>query len=95
MKISELEKEQCERFKKNLKYLTCSRGLKIRNLEREIGVSPGYLSRIDEHNIGVIKILRLSNILGVSVDDLFCLDIEREDHLIALGCMKGGLAYGA
>lgn len=62
------EREKIFQFKQNARYFAKSRGT-IGDMERAVGVSPGYLSR-DLKSLNMIVVLRIAKYLDMSVDEL-------------------------
>lgn len=62
------EREKIFQFKQNAKYFAKSRGT-IGDMERAVGVSPGYLSR-DLKSLNMTVVLRIAKYLDMSVDEL-------------------------
>ena len=65
---------------KNISYLIKKKGIKIGELEKSIGVSAGYISRINKKNDGVSTnvdiIYKIAHELGVTMDVLVSVDLE-------------------
>lgn len=62
------EREKIFQFKQNARYFAKSRGT-IGDMERAVGVSPGYLSR-DLKSLNMTVVLRIAKYLDMSVDEL-------------------------
>lgn len=62
------EREQIFQFKQNAKYFAKSKGT-IGDMERAVGVSPGYLSR-DLKSLNMSVVLKIAKYLDMSVDEL-------------------------
>lgn len=62
------EREKIFQFKQNARYFAKSRGT-IGDMERAVGVSPGYLSR-DLKSLNMTVVLRIAKYLNMSVDEL-------------------------
>lgn len=59
-------------FYENVKWLCKMNGIQVGQLEKEIGVSAGYISRTAGKNkdIGLFKAYKIASIFGVTLDDL-------------------------
>ncbi len=58
-------------FSWNARLCCKQKGMRIGDLERQVGVSPGYLSRIEySRRVSLANICRTAEILGVTIDDL-------------------------
>ncbi len=62
------EREKIFQFKQNARYFAKFRGT-IGDMERAVGVSPGYLSR-DLKSLNMTVVLRIAKYLDMSVDEL-------------------------
>lgn len=68
---------------RNVKTLVKIRGIHLSDIEKECGMSIGYLSR--GKNLSSLHLIKLSEIFGVSIDDLLKKDLTssfRSDELI-------------
>ena len=66
---------------KNIKVLCKIKHIKMNELETQIGLSCGYLSRMGKKRITVDRIDKAAEILGVTVDDLLHKNLEDELEL--------------
>ena len=72
----------------NISYLVKEKNLKIGEVETQAGVSPGYISRNRDGNTkpGIDFIVRIADILGVSIDTLLMIDLSKltptENYLV-------------
>lgn len=57
-------------FIENVKYLASVNKKGIGNIEKEAGVSIGFISRMGTSDIGLVTAYRLSKALDVPIDDL-------------------------
>ena len=64
-----------ERVFKNVKFLAKEKSIMLRDVEKHIGIAPGYISR---RKFSIDHICRLAEVLGVSVSDLVERDYEEE-----------------
>lgn len=73
-------KELLKKFSENVRYLCKQKGKSIGELETEIGVSKGYLSRIVnlEKAINLANLYKVSQILETTIDDLISKDMYLE-----------------
>ena len=62
-----------------IKELCKENGTNISQLEREIGVSRGYISKIDRHRPSIDRMEQIAQYLGVSVSDLTGAGEKRAD----------------
>lgn len=62
-----------------IKELCKEKGTNISQLEREIGVSRGYISKIDKHRPSIDRMEQIAQYLGVSVSDLTGAGEKRAD----------------
>jgi len=55
-----------------VKFICKDKGIKISDLEKKIGVSKGYISRLKQgtKEIGLFKAYKIANILGCNLNDL-------------------------
>ena len=60
--------KELPRLHTNLKYLAMANGIKIADLEKEMNVSNGYISR--GKGLSLMSVYRASKILNVSMEDL-------------------------
>lgn len=58
----------------NIKYLCASNGMSVTQLEREINVSPGFLTRMSSSYPSVEKIVAVAKVFKISVDTLLGLN---------------------
>lgn len=58
-----------ERIYENTRALAKVKNLSMKEIEDEVGVSSGYLSKVSKH-MSIEKIEKLSNVLGVSIGEL-------------------------
>lgn len=63
---------------KNVKWLCKCRGMQMRDVEKEIGVSTGYLSR--SKNLGIDKVMKIAEIFGLTIDELMKKDFSYLDE---------------
>ena len=91
-------KELLKNFSENARYLCKQKGKSIGELETEIGVSKGYLSRIvnSEKAINLANLYKVSQILETTIDDLISKDMclewkiqELEKELDSLKKQRG------
>ena len=91
-------KELMERFSTNTRYLCKQKGKSIGELEKEIGVSTGYISRLakTKQAIKLSSAYVTAKILEVSMDDLLSEDLmivnrihELEEELNKLKMKRG------
>jgi len=91
-------KELLKNFSENARYLCKQKGKSIGELEKEIGVSKGYLSRIvnSEKAISLANLYKISQILETTIDDLISKDMclewkiqELEKELDSLKKQRG------
>lgn len=82
--MTDEEKKLNQNLLENLHFL-CSRfQIKLGDIERMIGVSPGYVSRLSKSNhksLPYHQLRRISQRLGVSVEDLMERDIGKEEKI--------------
>ena len=71
---------------KNLMTLVQNSGMKVGDVEKKLGVSAGYLSRLskkeNESALSAEFIWKISQLFGVSVDTLVREDLEQEDKMV-------------
>lgn len=74
------------KFIKNVKYICRMKNLKIGELESSVGVSPGYISRLDKENNssipGVDTICSFAEKLNISIDRILSADISELSETI-------------
>lgn len=70
----------------NIKWLAKSKGILIGNLEKEVGVSKGYFSRLEksirEMSLGTAA--KVADVLGCTLDELVLTDIGRQIEIAEL-----------
>lgn len=70
----------------NLMTLVQNSGMKVGDVEKKLGVSAGYLSRLskkeNESALSAEFIWKISQLFGVSVDTLVREDLEQEDKMV-------------
>ena len=73
-------------FSRNVRFICKQRGLNIGNFEKQIGVSAGYLSRLEKNasKIALLNIYNASKILAVTIDDLLNKDMAIEQRIAEL-----------
>jgi len=68
-----------EQLSKNIRTLSKFNNIKLGDLEKQMGVTPGYTSRIDgRRRLSMDKIAKAAEILNVSIDDIWKKDFELE-----------------
>ena len=69
-----------EQFYRNIKFLCKFNHIRMNELEKQLDISIGYLSKTAKHrkNLSIEKIAKISEILGVTVDDLINRDYAKE-----------------
>ncbi len=70
-------KDLLKRFSVNARYLCKQKGMNIGELEKQVGVSKGYLSRLSssEKAISLVNLYKTAQILGTPIDDLLSEDM--------------------
>ena len=73
-------KKDYERFFRNLRIVCKNKGIQIGELETIVGVSIGYISRMEKNgkSISLRNAYSLANIVGVTLDDLLRKDMFKE-----------------
>ena len=66
-----------KRFSANARYLCKQKGMNIGELEEQVGVSKGYLSRLSssEKAISLVNLYKTAQILGTTIDELLSEDM--------------------
>lgn len=78
--MNEKENEINIQFHENLKWYCKNKGIKIGEIEESIGVSRGYISRLQgKKTISVGKAYLIAKIFGVSLDDMLSKSLWREE----------------
>lgn len=74
------------RISRNVRFICKQRGLNIGDLEKQIGVSTGYFSRLEKNGlkISLLNVYNASEILGVTIDDLINKDLSIEQRIAEL-----------
>lgn len=70
----------------NVKYLVKKQGIKLGELQKAVGVSVGYFSRLEKSNSmpNLEVVMRTADILGVSMDELLYSDVRPPTALLEL-----------
>ena len=73
-------KKYYERFFRNIRFVCKNKGIQIGELETIVGVSLGYISRMEKNgkSISLRNAYSLANIVGVTIDDLLRKDFFKE-----------------
>ena len=76
------DKEMTQKICRNVKYLCLIHGVKIGDVEEEIGVSKGYFSRThkDASDFSFCKAYKLAQFFVIPIDNLINFDFCREYH---------------
>lgn len=70
------------RLHDNLRYLARAKNIKISDLEREMNVSNGYISR--GKGLSLMSVYRASKLLGVSMEYLIEKDYSKSERIEAV-----------
>ena len=67
-------------FYNNVKYICKSKGMQIGDLEKKVGISPGYLSRLcsESKELSVFKAYKIATILEWDLMDLLETEVWKE-----------------
>lgn len=78
-----MSNEIIQNIYQNTKYLCKKNGIPLAEIEREIGVSAGYLSRVANSigDIGILKVCRIAEELETSVGDLIDSEMWKTDRI--------------
>jgi len=69
----------------NTRFLCSYKGIKLGEIEQEIGVSCGYLSRLKgKKQLSVDKAYKIANLLDVGIDELSSLDLAKKRRIMEL-----------
>lgn len=68
------------RFYENVKFIARNKGINLKEIERTIGVTQGYMSRAKKNNIdiSISKAYTAAKMLGYTLDDLIEKDYAKE-----------------
>ncbi len=85
---NDLEKYDGARLQKNISYLVKKNGMKMVELERLLGFSPGYLSRTTNESsnkrLSIEKAWKMAQILGVNLNTMLSEDMQEQRGNTAL-----------
>lgn len=74
-----------ERIARNAKYLCRKQGKKLSDLETNIGVSQGYLSRVrGRSTMSIDKSAAIAKWFGVDLEKMIYFDMQKEDRILRL-----------
>ena len=68
--MNSADKKTGKTIYENVKYICLQKGIRISDVEKGIGSSPGYLSRTAAHSMPCGKLISIGNLLDISLDEL-------------------------
>ena len=76
------DKEMTQKICRNVKYLCLIENVKIGDVEKAIGVSPGYISRTHKgaSDFSICKAYKIAQFFVIPIDNLINFDFCREYH---------------
>ena len=79
-------------IKENVKRLAKERKISIAKMERDLGFSKKYISKLDQYNPSIDKVIAMADYLHVSVDELVGYTGDQDDDLKKLMDMASWLS---
>ena len=79
-------------IKENVKRLAKERKISIAKIERDLGFSKKYISKLDQYNPSIDKVIAMADYLHVSVDELVGYTGDQDDDLKKLMDMASWLS---
>lgn len=89
------DKEMTQKICRNVKYLCLIYGEKLGDVEKAIGVSPGYISRThkDASDFSICKAKRLADYFTIPVSFLYEIDYCKMYHERELKRIESGVTH--
>ncbi len=80
-----------ERLKNNIKKICKKKGITVRQLELQLGLASGTLSRINSTSPSINRVASIAKTLGVTIDELVYGDDKANDENMSINAEKKAL----
>ena len=71
-------------LKENVKRFAKERGISLAQMEKDLGFSEKYISKLDQYNPSIDKVVAMADYLGVSLDTLVGYEGDPDKDLMKL-----------